>query len=314
MISRKNLLCLPLLFVLAFSLSSLPFSHAVESASSPPFPTPPGPMSAVPPPPTAVGCYYYNNGTGWESAACTPAANVPPPPTEGGLYNIYGVSTTQSGVNVGYVWDSITTFTSEYDNICQSGAYSVQLNTNYFYPPNGHKDWVQFTLSNLPSPCTINGKYYNASNQACIWQFDLTAFPNNPISWCYTLPSVIGLSNTYRAQIEGQTVSGPNLQILVYVCTQGNCNYYSTSYIDNYGLTGRWTTSSGTILGYGGGSQAVFGRPVGVSNYVSIGAPTLTSASGWSGISSGESNNLNYNSATYAGCTGNLCTEDTTSN
>jgi hypothetical protein len=270
-------------------------------------------LPKIPSPPDVLGCYTYTQAAGWKLVPC--ATNVDASylvrPTEGGSATsnpIYGVSISTTKANMGVVWLSFTTYSGEHDTLWGTNAYSVQTNTNFFTGGNGHTDWVQFTIQSNPN--TING--YNPFERGCIWNIDVTTQTYTPT--CVNM-NIESLTSSYGNDryVQGNTTSGGHLQAIFQQCDNGTCQTLGLTASDTYGLAGRWSQSSGTILGLGGGSQVVFTHPTAQWTDVGISAKNLNSASQSTAYLTGESNNLSYTSTSYVGCSSHNCWEDTTS-
>jgi len=257
--------------------------------------------------PTAPGCYTYVKQK-WQATPCLPEsqARAFPPPIQGGSLPIYGVQTATP--TVGAVWSALTQANGMYDSISHKPDYSVQLNTNYFTGSNGHTDWVQ-----LVTQAYFNA-YYPALSYAggCIWNNDLSNTPFQPTYPCVSLPYV-NLNTTWQAFIELDIVPG-GLQGTFELCGYP-CVWGSVTVSDVYGLgsSGRWQQTSGTLLGYGLGSRAMFYSPAYLATDVVQGYPGNTHGQFISAIVTGESNNLNYVSYNYVGCSNGDCWTDTAS-
>ena len=274
--------------------------------------SPPDPRISIPPPPNIIGCYQYLNiSKSWMGTPClSPSeANSITRPTEGGSATsnpIYGISVSSNVADFGYVWVDLHNFTAESDSCFGPNACSVQDNTNYFTGNNGQQDWVQFTIQELPQ----NQCGYGPYDVGCIWNVDVT-------TQNYGKPACVSLaanppSSSFYAEINANTTSGSHLQGLYMVCDYGTCQPTQAVVTnDQYGLAGEWYQVSGTILGQGGRSEALFTSPTNQYTDVGIGAPKLTSASSSNAYLTGESNNLSYYWSQYEGCTGGECFLDT---
>jgi len=277
-----------------------PFVHAsTQSAHVPTF-------ADVPPPPQAVGCYQYSyDDKSWVSVTCQEVTNAPPP-TIGSGSTVYGLSTSSSNANFGYIWLDLHQYTSpESDSCFGANSYGVQVNTNTFTGSNGDNDWVQFTIQEGQN----SGCGYSAIQSGCIWQIDLTTGSYNS-GTCVSIPAV-NPSSSFYASVQGNTTSGGHLQAEYMLCGS-TCNFYSRTESDSYGLAGNWNTVTASMLGVGDSSTASFTSSTNSYQDIKIGAPSLTSATsiGVSGLT-GESSNLSYYWSSYIGCTGGECLRDT---
>jgi hypothetical protein len=111
----------------------------------------------------------------------------------------------------------------------------------FFTGNNGVEDGVQFTAQK-PG--------VGSSNGVCVWQVDIPTQAYN--SNCATISSI------YRPQmVEGTVFDGV---LTVGVAFAGCCTAVADEVPDTYGLGhgDNWDNSSGSILGYGNGSEAVF--------------------------------------------------------
>jgi hypothetical protein len=301
---RRRLLWAPVLLVLSLQvlLGVAPIGNATSAPS----------QSAPSPPPSAVGCYQYDASTGWTSVECVPstAFTESVADDEGGGTSgppIYGVSINSPIATSGEVWVGFSKFTAESDSKWGQNSFSIQLNTNVF--DNGNSQyWDQFTVQNEPN--YING--HSPFAWACIQQLVVYPPPGSDTEKCVNV-IIQSMWSTYSAMAEGTTTGG-NLQGLYEICSpSGNCYWYSVTATDKYGLAGNWLESSGTVLGFGGRSKASFTSPTQEATDISIGASGLNAANTGQSWDSGESNNLSYSSANYAGCASGSCWEDTTS-
>jgi hypothetical protein len=82
---------------------------------------------------------------------------------------------------------------------------------------------------------------------------------------------------------------------------------------DTYGLHSQWTQVSGTILGIGGGSRAIFAHPTQVASNAGAYSSGLDSAQTFTAYVTGETNNLNYKSTSSTCYNNGYCDLFTTS-
>ena len=203
-----------------------------------------GPITSrlVPAPPAAVGCYRYING-GWFKVACeTPAyiaLHVPHPEVLSGIGGTFKTSTARFTVSVISAKPVDQQTGAESDSHLGANAFSLQDN-EFFAGSNGHADGVQFT-----------DQTQAGSNNVCVWQVDIITQSYNPT--CSHILS--GHRVTY---VEGVAQAGT----LTVAAASGSSWAVATVVADTFGLGvgHRWNNSSGSILGYGGGSEAVFSR------------------------------------------------------
>lgn len=263
----------------------------------------------MPTPPSAVGCYVYNNSIqAWKSVVCMTGETGPGSevPTEGGSSGLYGVGATSS---IESAWGdaSVSTFSGESDSVNGSNSYSVQLNTN-IWQTSGVVYWDQFTIQNAPTTHHLF--------RTCIWQIDVSTASYGYD--CVPYPST-SLFDGYFTIFNATVKSGDiNFEMELY---NGSYSYYSVSQSDEYGLASHWVNATGpAILGVASGSTADFTSPAKV--YTDTGIARFTSASGVEGgtgnydgygYSTAEMNNLGYSYAVYDGCSSNICYEDTIS-
>jgi hypothetical protein len=203
----------------------------------------------VPHPPAKVGCYRFV-ATGWKRTACDTStfvrAHFPHPEV---LSGIAGGSVVRSGhrhtappftVSVISARPVLQQAGTEADGVQGAGAYSLQDNV-FFKGTNKHEDGVQFTDQSSP----VLGVDLNG---ICVWQVDIKTQHYSP-TCASSLGGRVGL-------VEGTVFSG--LLTAAALDTGGTVTAVVVG--DKYGLGKgrRWNNSSGSILGYGGGSQAVF--------------------------------------------------------
>lgn len=250
----------------------------------------------LPPPPSRVGCYRRAETGRWESVPCISQEwlreNVPPP--VGGYGKIYGIgygTTAKSPViTTAFVTVQFVKFSGETDTIFGDGAYSIQTNTNGFTGNNNHNDWVQFAYQNFP-----NGE--TPFSGLCTWVIDLTTWDY----WTHTVctePPVEPLSSSYSATVIGYSyrsmviTAAPSwwqwLLATVAILPHG---IYAVVAPDAFNLHANWHSVSGTILGTGGGSEAVFTSPTAVT--------TTVAASSCTGLPATSPFCLSGNAASY---------------
>jgi hypothetical protein len=128
---------------------------------------------------------------------------------------------------------------SDVDSTFGAGYYSLQNNV-MFHGSNGHLDGVQFTDQS-------GGGWDNL----CIWQVDVTTQTYTP--FCLPLPI-----STRVVAVEGWSQSG----ILgdVMKTTAGPIGVVVMPDMYGLGSKGRWNNVSGSVLGLGNGSKAVFSK------------------------------------------------------
>jgi hypothetical protein len=208
---------------------------------------PSGTHLRIPPPPHRLGCYRYD-GNGWRKVPCDTQAyikqHVPHPEVLAGLsggVKVVRHKTEKSGpIDVSDIvaQDVLEQFTGEYDT--KYGPYAASLQNNeFFVGNNGAEDGVQFTDQ------TISGE-----NNVCVWQIDIATQSYTP-----ECNSVLGGDSIN--QVEGAAYAGI---LTVGAASDGNGSAIAVNVADIYGLGvgNRWNNSSGGVLGYGEGSQAVY--------------------------------------------------------
>jgi hypothetical protein len=201
-----------------------------------------GQTSKVPAPPAVAGCYEYTNG-GWDQRQCASpsyiAQHIPHPEVLAGVGETASPST--GSFDLGIVSAKPIVGGSDTDSTYGAGYYSLQDNA-FFTGSNGDQDGVQFTDQS-------GGGIANV----CVWQVKVTA-PQVYTPVCIPFPSSITGRITL---VEGFAVSG-----LLGTVVEGTKSgvLFSAMVPDMYGLgsKGRWNNNSGSVLGYGNGSEAVF--------------------------------------------------------
>jgi hypothetical protein len=226
--------------------------------------------------PTAVGCYRYGQA-GWENIACLSLEAVQkwggfPGPflgiisTQGGKL-IAGPQPGKTPLRFGIVMVGIRNFGSDSDSIYGEGAYSVQLNTNFFPGNNGHSDWVQFVYQDFCG----NSAHCGDASRLCIWNIDVTTDQYAPT--CVG-PGAVRLSSagfapvgsqTWETVIAGWVASNGNLGMVAFL----NGGVYSVVAPDQYSLASAWDEASGGMMGAGDGSAANFAN-IGLQTDISV--------------------------------------------
>ena len=215
--------------------------------------------------PTAVGCYRYGQA-GWENVACLSQEAVQkwggfPGPflgiisTQGGKL-IGGPQPGKAPLRFGVVMVGIRNFGSDSDSKWGDGAYSVQLNTNWFKGNNGDNDWVQFVYQDF---CGNSAGCGDAS-RLCIWNIDVTI---DKYDWSCVKVGAVRLSSagfapvgsqTWQTFIAGWVAPNGNLGMVAFL----NGGIYSVFVPDQYGLASAWDEASGGMMGAGDASAATF--------------------------------------------------------
>jgi hypothetical protein len=193
----------------------------------------------VAPPPNAAGCYVDHSGK-WARTSCASQTyikqHIPRPEV------LSGVGGKASPVKappfvLSVVSAHVLAGGSDVDSHYGAGHYSLQNNV-MFHGSNGHLDGVQFT-----------DQSGGGLDNLCVWQVDVTTQTYTPM--CLPLPistrvvAVEGWSDSGLLSDMMQTTAGPAGVVVVP---------------DLYGLgsKGRWNNDSGSVLGLGNGSKAVF--------------------------------------------------------
>jgi hypothetical protein len=255
------------------------------------------------------GCYALSPGANsWTSVTCDTSqqASKLPKPTEGGSHGVKGES-SESLIIQGVIdyYPSVPSSPGISDSSKGSGSFSVQANTNGFTGNNGQLDWVQFTdQNNAGSP----------SNNFCIWNVDITTqnYDNNCMSLPYYMVGLYGIPWLY---MYGGAPGNGNLY--AEFCMESTKYCYSISAPDEYCLGGcsaefdKFFSLTGTILGYGGGSEASFVKGSTLTTNVALYKPTKPFASGEQNVITDEENNLPTQSTSSGGCSGGYCWVDT---
>ncbi len=239
------------------TLSAPPSSSGPQTVP-PPIPLP-RPRFKAPLPPDTPGCYLYRRGGSWQREDCdTPEyiqQHIPHP----GLENFEGPFEDQS-FTVPFVASTVQVQLKDVvggEKDTQNGDNSFSIQDNVFFTGNnGLPDGDQFTNQAQPDGNVVEWSSQEFTDNVCVWQvLDVEvdgSVPNgNYNSQCYSV------NTPYTGLVQGFTRDNGTLEagvpykggVIAVVAT------------DIYGLeTGdRWNNSTGTILGYGGGSEAVFG-------------------------------------------------------
>jgi hypothetical protein len=233
------------------SAQSVPTSTTtLVGVAQPPVKLPPLVQRHFPALPHAVGCYRFHAATtnidAWRLVPCaTPAyieAHFPDPEVLSGVFGGSGVSSHAApfALSVLSVHPVRQQLGLETDSQQGTNYYSLQDNA-FFTGTNGVEDGVQFT---------VQKPGVGSSPGVCVWQVDIPAPDYN--SNCATI------STSDRPQmVEGTVFDGI---LTVGVAFDGCCTAVAVEVPDMYGLGhgDSWDNSSGSILGYGNGSEAVF--------------------------------------------------------
>jgi len=135
-------------------------------------------------------------------------------------------------------------FGSVSDTLAGSANFSLQDNV-FFTGNNGVEDGVQFTDQSAPSVVGF-------LNGVCVWQVDISTQNYDPV--CSGV-----LTGDFIEKVEGAVDDG---LLTVGAEAQSCCKAVAVVTADVYGLGAhdRWNNNSGSILGYGNGSEAVFSK------------------------------------------------------
>ena len=254
-------------------------------------------VKKTPPLPTGIGAWESVNGGPWvKQTLVVQSGNMSNhlAPMEGGSYGEFGIN-AQSGspLSDSYEYFSLSQYSGETDSSYGSNAWSIQLNTNFFNGNNGAQDWIQSVLQNNLYNWYSPWAHFS---QFGIWEVDVST--QSYTSYLDSAP-ILSLSTgvTYEIQMD---VSGGEIQTVLTITNYntGNTQNWIVDAVDTYGLSGHWSSISGTVFGAGGGSEAQFTSPT--TDFTVLQA---ISTSSWSPTFStdqvtGETNNLNQGSTT----------------
>ncbi len=217
----------------------------------------------LPAPPHQIGCYRYTPASGWGRVTCLAGAyvkkqfGIPLAGTPGIQQGkkVAGGGFSQAGPAI--VLSQLDALSLhgpavETDTSKGAGGYSLQDNTNTFIGTNRHSDWVQFVYQ------TTDG---GTSGVACIWQIDLTLpnFQGYSPTGCASsgdLGSSDVNSGAPMCCVEGFELPG----MLAMAVSDVAGDALAAVWPDLNGLEvgENWNQASGSMLGVGGGSRAVF--------------------------------------------------------
>jgi hypothetical protein len=259
--------------------------------------------------PTEMGCHVETSPGTLTKVDCLSSEEIakypPPAPCTGTvgdakcgmvstatpIQKIFGVPAAP--ITEAYVETTMEEYSSSKDTDWGKGAYSLQLNTNYFQAGPSNTGWVQFVYQDFAS-----------SARFCVWNIE---WPNSSGVAVYS-PVCTGMQPiplTAKIQL---TVGG-------FVCA-GSCNYFrpggtsgpavmwgwiswrtlnangsvcdscSSGTVwamadDEHGLAHNWTQVSGSTIGAGGGSELVFSGYDEVQNVLGATACPVPESDGW---------------------------------
>lgn len=255
---------------------------------------------AVPPMPNAIGCYHYAKEIGWQNTRCLSPDELKQVrhPNEGAGNGVLGEQAS-GAQSFGETDVKFTTYSGETDSGTNTAnTWSIQTNTNQ-WAISGITWQVQFTEENEPG--------VSSNEVACVWQIEVAPVQNYSDHQCVAVPQQT-LSSSFEGYVQGTVQSGDNLQ--TEYCNPSISQCYGVITGDRHQLNTHWTTNSGTILGEGASSQAMFTSPTSETTNVETG-PT-TSANQINDTSTQETNNLKYGTPSMS-CSSNLCTLSITS-
>jgi hypothetical protein len=206
-------------------------------------------LVTMPAPPSEPGCYWRETDV-WQRVACeTPAyirAHVPYPESEDGVVSVSADGSRGPSFTEGTVGIGIIVAGPETDSTYGPDAFSIQDNT-YFTGNNAQLDGVQFTDESRPGQ----------PDSVCVVPQDVTTGQYWPS--CTPAPYALprGLLDGQLAQITGMVNPYGNLVTEAFL-SWAYPRLYAAVAPDRFGLAGRWHNVSGSILGFGHGSQATF--------------------------------------------------------
>jgi hypothetical protein len=275
------------------------------------------PTAAIKAPPGGVGCYYQKPGEEkWQTVECVPeseASKLPRPQADPILEAIKNGSVVPANSLINSLREVRTSawfskFSGETDSGFGPGFFSIQANTNYFQGNNGDTDWAQFVYSYSPPGA-------HDLPMICQWSVDITQ-NSAPAPKCVNIPNAPALSASFGADVYGISTSVMKCGIKlpwVFGCATVSsltavvwtpAGSWAVIAPDYYGLSTRWNTVSGGILGISQKDTANFTSPTLISSITGAYAPWLNNvASANGGATSGETNNLNPISG-FTACNG----------
>ena len=206
-------------------------------------------------------------------------------------------------------------FVSEHDSYSRPGCsgtayswYSIQVNTNIFKTNayGGSEGWEQFVFQNEGCPNYNKGDLYvtfdevnyllnhnncPSSSWVAIYPDCYLTDPNPPTQTPFLAPASLTSAHIY-----GQTsASWDNAEL----CISGVC-YAATTACDCLGLyPNKWAHTEANILGFGGGSEAVFNSGVSLELQINNIGSTTTGCSQTASVT-GEEANFNFGSCSYS--------------
>jgi hypothetical protein len=211
------------------------------------------PQVSVPPPPAATGCYQFAHDR-WRLVDCASPAylrrHLRHLELEDGIQSAALMLGPGPGVAAapfvyGQIGLEFTQVGTEKDSAVGKNAFSIQDNTT-FTGSNGQDDGVQFADQSRPG----------GPDAVCVWNVDITKQIYTPI--CVLAPVLHrGVLASDYPVIEGDVTAKGKLETLAILPWSSGV-VWSVVTPDKYGLAGRWTNISGSILGWGSSSHASF--------------------------------------------------------
>ncbi len=193
----------------------------------------------VAPPPAAAGCYVNHAGK-WQRTSCASQTyirqHIPRPEVLSGVGGKTSPTKAPPFV-LSVVSADVLHGGSDVDSHFGAGHYSLQNNV-MFHGSNGHLDGVQFT-----------DQSGGGLDNLCVWQVDVTTQSYTP--WCLPVPI-----STRVVAVEGW--SQPGFLADMMKTTAGPAGVVVMPDLYGLGSKGRWNNDSGSVLGFGNGSKAVF--------------------------------------------------------
>ena len=202
-----------------------------------------------PPPPSKAGCYQFRTDA-WRPVACASQRYIRRHfrhlQLQDGISSVpVGSSPAAPSFVFGSIYFRFATVGTEKDAVVGPNAYSIQNNVT-FTGTNGDPDGIQFAEQAFPkSPVGI-----------CIWQVKITPPQKYPRTCATTSPVSAPLAAGDSAIVNGYTRAGGLLALSATV--PGQPKVYGVVHKDEYGLAGRWKNISGSVLGWGNSSEAIF--------------------------------------------------------